>query len=379
MAASFPYKVKAANADINAKVEDVDLCTVVEELQQKDKSSMAQLIKDLTSRLNTLTQQNNEYHLRISACSCQDTVAPPTPSSASTSSPWSPSFRPITRPPTTPWSPPMAPLSRGSPSSPQSGRSSTPVPLMSLRFEHMHDEALPTQNHCNSKLEEEDVKHKTEEVVDRLNSWEDEYTNVSTIVPYTAVSSTTSLPAPARKKDAKQNSWISKLVRTVDKLARKYAIPVEKRRSKAYKTSPIIPKVFSSLYTHLAAPEPEPVTVPEPYPTIVWDKVRFKPSLPSPKPYPVYGCSPDPVFYEGEKKQHPYDPTPIVKFKCQDPFGNLPGYLTSEGVVDVPATPVGGYVYRPGAGWVIYATSPSTERGKARGQGCSSHSSASGG
>ena len=115
---------------------------------------------------------------------------------------------------------------------------------------------------------------------------EDEWTNVSTIVPYTTVwdsapvlqekqkqgptvdkrrskdpLSTSSLPAPARKEDAKQNSWISKLVRTVDKLARKYAIPVEKRRSKAYKrkvkTSPIIPKVFSSLYT----PEVIPVVV----------------------------------------------------------------------------------------------------------------------
>jgi len=254
---------------------------------------------------------------------------------------------------------------------------------MSLKFEHMHDEALPTQNHCDSKLEEEDVKHKTEEVVDRLNSWEDEYTNVSTIVPYTAVSSTTSLPAPARKKNAKQNSWISKLVRTVDKLARKYAIPVEKRKSKAYKrkakTSPIIPKVFSSLYTHLAIPVPEPITVPEPYPIIAWDKVRFKPSLPNPCPCPVYGCSPDPVLYKGEEKWNPYHRrTPMFELS-KEPFGTLPGYKTSEGVVDVPATPIGGYVYQPGTGWVIYATSPTTERGKPGGQGCSSRSSASGG
>ena len=163
---------------------------------------------------------------------------------------------------------------------------------MSLKFENMYDEALPTHNHRDSKLEEENVKHKTEEVVDKLNPWEDEYTNVSTIVPYTAVSSTTSLPAPARKKNAKQNSWISKLVRTVDRLARKYSVPVEKRKSKAYmrkvKTSPIIPKEFTSLYNNLAIPDPdpEPITVPEPYLTIAWQDVRFKPSLPSPSEFP---------------------------------------------------------------------------------------------
>ena len=113
----------------------------------------------------------------------------------------------------------------------------------------MYDEAPSAQQSLNTKSEVRDAKSEVVQQEDqqhsRLNSGEDEWTNISTIVPYTAVSSTTptSRPAPALQKNAKANSWISKLVRTVDRLARKYSIPVEKRKSKAYmrkvKTSPI--------------------------------------------------------------------------------------------------------------------------------------------
>ena len=52
-------------------------------------------------------------------------------------------------------------------------------------------------------------------------------------------------------------------------------------------------------------------------------------------------------------------------------FGTLPGYKTNLGVVAVPTTPVGGYVYFPDAKkWVLYAepcSSPSAGRGTRRG------------
>ena len=58
------------------------------------------------------------------------------------------------------------------------------------------------------------------------------------------------------------------------------------------------------------------------------------------------------------------------------PFGTLPGYKTSLGVVAVPTTPVGGYVYCPDAKkWVIFAeprSSPaSVGRGTRKGGGSS--------
>merc|ERR1719369_1577786 len=107
--------------------------------------------------------------------------------------------------------------------------------------------------------------------------------------------------------------------------------------------SPIIPKEFASLYKHLAVPDPDPIHVPDPYPTVTWSSVRFKPSLPSPKPYPVHGCSPDPDLYED--KPNPYCHGQLSEnfalFKRQNPFGTLLGYQTNLGVVDVPTTPVG--------------------------------------
>jgi hypothetical protein len=238
-------------------------------------------------------------------------------------------------------------------------------------YTDLHDEAASAQESLDTKSEVEDAKPEFVKQEDkhysRLNSGEDEWTNLSTIVPYKA-----SVSPPA-------NSWISKLVKTVDKLTRKYSVPVEKRKPRAYirkvKTSPIVPKEFSSLYTHLAIPDSEPIIVPEPYPTIAWDKVRFKPSLPSPKHYPLYSCSPDPTFYEDKPSNSGFAcDGPYNLFKYQDPFGTLPGYRTNLGVVDVPTTPVGGYIYCPGSGWVVYATTPD-----AGGRGEPACSSASGG
>ena len=240
-----------------------------EELQQQNTSINAQ-VKHLSSKLSNLTNENNRYHLRLAMASCEDLMAIPTSGSASPSSPWSPVC------PSTPWPPaPACTSSPGpttgtpwSPSTPSCGRTrsqlssvrnisptSPPVPLMSLKLEmftnvpfytDMHDEAPSAQESLDTNLVVEDPAPETVKDHSEAHSWDnDEWSNISTVVPYTAVSSTTptSRPAPALQKNAKANSWISKLVRTVDRLARKYSIPVEKRKSKAYmrkvKTSPI--------------------------------------------------------------------------------------------------------------------------------------------
>ena len=83
-----------------------------------------------------------------------------------------------------------------------------------------------------------------------------------------------------------------------------------------------------------------------------------------------------------EDKPNPYChgqlSTNFALFKRQNPFGTLPGYQTNLGVVDVPTTPVGGYVFSPGSGWVLYATTSSAGRGEAE-RGRQPYSSASGG
>ena len=95
-----------------------------------------------------------------------------------------------------------------------------------------------------------------------------------------------------------------------------------------------------------AAPEPDVVTVPDPYPQVHWNSVKFKPVLPNPEPCTVYSCSEDPKFYQDQIPQCPCPDDPIIfaKFLKKDPFGSLPGYQTNAVVVAVPSTAVGGYV-----------------------------------
>ena len=170
----------------------------------------------------------------------------------------------------------------------------------------------------------------------------------------------------------KDRNFISRMVRTLTKLETKYQIPEHKRKKRLFsrksKPGSIVPKELATIYNALAAPEPD-VIVPDPFPQVRWNDVRFKPGLPNPEPCPIQSCSPDPVFYVDRDSP---------SFRCNfnfayvasqngRPFGALPGYATSLGVVAVPTTPVGGYVYCPDAKkWVLYAephSAPSAGRG----------------
>ena len=182
---------------------------------------------------------------------------------------------------------------------------------------------------------------------------------------------------------SKDKTFISRMIKTITKLEGKYLTPEHKRKKRIFtrrkKTCAIVPREFATIYNVLAAPEPDIVSVPEPFPHVRWNEVRFKPALPNPETCPVYSCSQDPEFYQG-KKEYRYDsviPTVdepeflrLARYNGK-PFGALPGYKTSLGVVAVPTKPVGGYVYCPDVKkWVLYAepqSSPSAGRGTRRG------------
>ena len=192
----------------------------------------------------------------------------------------------------------------------------------------------------------------------------------------------------------KDKSFINRMAKTLTKLEAKYQIPEHKRKKRLFsrkkRTNPIVPKELTSIYHVLAAPEPDAMTVPDPFPHVRWNDVRFKPALPVPESCPVNSCSKDPEFYQ-EKREYrngsviPTVTEPEFLRKARDngrPFGSLPGYKTNLGVVAVPTTPVGGYVYCPDARkWVIFAearSSASTGRGTRRG-GATSHARRRGG
>ena len=93
--------------------------------------------------------------------------------------------------------------------------------------------------------------------------------------------------------------------KVLTKLETKFAIPLEKRKPRMFqrktRTNHIIPKPFKTMFHLLAAPSPDPITVPEPYPVVDWSNVRFKPALPSPQDLPLLSASKDPEFYQLQK------------------------------------------------------------------------------
>ena len=93
-----------------------------------------------------------------------------------------------------------------------------------------------------------------------------------------------SIPNPEKQAQAKSDKFISKMVSCVDNLACKYSPSFAKPRRRNKRPS-IVPKVFASIWRLLLAPQ-KLIDVPEPYPTVNWSQVRFKPSLPDPKPHP---------------------------------------------------------------------------------------------
>ena len=94
--------------------------------------------------------------------------------------------------------------------------------------------------------------------------------------------------------------------KALSKLEKEYAIPLEKRKprmlKRKIKTNHIIPKPFKTMFHLLAAPDPDPV--PDPYPTVDWSNLRFKPALPNPENCPVLSASSNPEVYE-MKRHYP--------------------------------------------------------------------------
>ena len=96
---------------------------------------------------------------------------------------------------------------------------------------------------------------------------------------------------------------------------------------------------------------------------------------PKPELLPIQSCSQDPTLYhkcmgsihcgkDYDGLRHPAEANyaghnSSSKFTSSFPFGALPGFLTSLGVVAVPEDPIGGYVYDGGSGdatkWRLHA------------------------
>ena len=138
----------------------------------------------------------------------------------------------------------------------------------------------------------------------------------------------------------KEDKWIKDMVVAINKLEVKYGAKVKPSEEDGviHSAQVAIPMVnFSKVNPHLLR------------------------KLPKPESVPVQACSIDPTLYtscticansRSQGIQHPErhsacaPPFELSPF----PFGALPGFVTSQGVVAVPGEPIGGYVYAGGTG-----------------------------
>ena len=173
--------------------------------------------------------------------------------------------------------------------------------------------------------------------------------------------------APITDSQAKRvgQAWITHMVEVTDKLRKKYAIPVDKRRdmrSKKGKRPSIVPRYMASIWRLYLAPPPELVQVPDPRPVVNWGHINHNAvrNLPKPVLCPVKGVSQDPAMYKTKQKLNCFtNRTEIVESPFASktaPFGKLQGLLTNHGIVCMPDIPVHGYVWsNEDANWIIAA------------------------
>ena len=123
-------------------------------------------------------------------------------------------------------------------------------------------------------------------------------------------------------------------------------------RNTPRKRPSVVPKVFASVWRNSDLLQFTPfIEVPDPTPIIDWTKVKLKPSLPNPEHFPIHSASQDPNFY---LEREGYYSTSKAEFDVREaPFGTIPGYKTTKGVVPVPDQPVGGYIYCLRDQWLV--------------------------
>ena len=155
---------------------------------------------------------------------------------------------------------------------------------------------------------------------------------------------------------------ISHLVKVVDDLSTKYQNPNISMMNTPRKRPSVVPKVFASVWRNSDLLQFTPfIDVPDPTPIIDWTKVKIKPSLPNPEHFPIHSASQDPNFYMDRKS---YYGIMSAEFDVgKSPFGTIPGYKTTMGILPVPDQPMGGYIYCLETNvWLLHATTVPTSR-----------------
>ena len=138
--------------------------------------------------------------------------------------------------------------------------------------------------------------------------------------------------------------------------------------SKRMKKPSIVPKVFSTMWRLLLAPDersPAKSLPSQPtYPIVDWQALarstlHDKVGLPHPVSLPIHSCSQDPSFYQPSLEMDGgLSRTVKPAFEGKYPFGWITGYMNSMGPVKKPSTPINGYILGEDDQWTIAAYPP---------------------
>ena len=184
----------------------------------------------------------------------------------------------------------------------------------------------------------------------------------------------------------KQRKEIADMVENVETHATKYSVKNARYKSKQVsndfnprkrmKKPSIVPKVFSTMWRLLLAPDersPAKSLPSQPtYPIVDWQALarptfRDKVGLPDPVCLPIHSCSQDPSFYQ-PSLDGGLSRTVEPAFEGKHPFGWITGYMTSMGPVQKPSTPINGYILGEDDQWTIAAYPPGGTPGTRRGR-----------
>ena len=149
--------------------------------------------------------------------------------------------------------------------------------------------------------------------------------------------------------------FVSNMARTIDKLSTKSIYNKRKARKMRKKRLLMsVPSDFVAIWQNCdkifcQAPGLGPKKFNhQPRISVNWSKVNTRAfsNLPTPQDIPLYGCSQYPITYQGWHEK-------------RTPFGSIPGFKTSLGIITVDSIrePIHGFVYiKELGGWVIHAS-----------------------
>ena len=185
-------------------------------------------------------------------------------------------------------------------------------------------------------------------------------------IPTTRGDADTTASLATSSSKLNQDLFVNSILKVFRKVAPNSRYKPRRHRGKK---SHIIPSKLSMLWSHSMEIFQERQVTP---PQANWGAMRSFPKL---SWQPIHLVSPSPSFYEKSCNclatiikhychggvREPNVCSCLTQFTAQNPFGELPGFITNLGVIPVPDTPIHGHIWdQASLDWILHAEFPTS-------------------